>query len=113
MSNSLTEFTACECGHEVSIPPHTHGTKCYKCGAWVESKVIATTPEPVPDMVKHPPHYTVMDPQPKELCVQLPFLEGSIVKYVCRHTHKGGLQDLQKAMEWLEILIAREYPEDE
>jgi hypothetical protein len=104
-----TEFIDCpECGSGVSMV--TNPTKCYKCGVKVFSKHPEAYKEP--DMVKAPPHYTVMDPQPKDLCVQLPFLEGNIVKYVCRHRHKGGLEDLQKAQEWLTILIEREYGEN-
>lgn len=32
------------------------------------------------------------------------YLEGNITKYVCRHRKKNGIQDLQKAMHYLDKL---------
>lgn len=102
-----TEFIDCpECGAGVSMI--TNPSTCYKCKAQVFSKHDELYGPP--DMVNAPPHYTHMDPQPLELCVQLPFLEGNIVKYVCRFRHKGGLEDLHKARRLLDTLIAKEYP---
>ena len=36
---------------------------------------------------------------------RLTFIEGNIVKYVCRHRQKNGLKDLKKAKHYLEKLI--------
>ena len=36
---------------------------------------------------------------------KLTFIEGNIVKYVCRHRQKNGLRDLEKAKHYLEKLI--------
>ena len=36
---------------------------------------------------------------------RLTFIEGNIVKYVCRHRQKNGLRDLEKAKHYLEKLI--------
>lgn len=33
------------------------------------------------------------------------FMEGSIIKYVARHTKKNGIEDLKKAQHFLEKLI--------
>ena len=33
------------------------------------------------------------------------FLEGNVVKYVCRWRKKGGIQDLEKAQIYLDWLI--------
>jgi len=38
----------------------------------------------------------------------LPFIEGSVVKYVSRWRKKGGIQDLKKAKHFLEMLIELE-----
>jgi len=35
----------------------------------------------------------------------LNYLEGNIVKYVSRHRHKHGVEDLRKAMHYLQKLI--------
>jgi hypothetical protein len=37
------------------------------------------------------------------------FLEGNVIKYVCRHNLKGGKQDLEKAKHYIELLIEWEY----
>jgi|TARA_R100001460_G_scaffold102156_2_gene146439 hypothetical protein len=36
---------------------------------------------------------------------EMNFLEGNIIKYVCRHKAKNGLEDLKKAKWYLEKLI--------
>tara|TARA_R100001440_G_C2522482_1_gene119014 strand:+ start:990 stop:1199 length:210 start_codon:yes stop_codon:yes gene_type:complete len=36
---------------------------------------------------------------------EMNFLEGNIIKYVCRHKAKNGLEDLNKAKWYLEKLI--------
>lgn len=33
------------------------------------------------------------------------YLIGNVVKYLCRHKHKGGAEDLKKAQKYLEFLI--------
>ena len=42
---------------------------------------------------------------------RLGFLEGCIVKRLCRYRAKGGLEDLKKIQHEIELLIALEYPE--
>ena len=36
------------------------------------------------------------------------FLEGNIIKYICRYKSKGGLVDLYKAQHYLDKLIHEE-----
>lgn len=52
-------------------------------------------------------HYKAKAIQPWDFIVAngLPFLEGNVVKYVCRHREKGGLADLEKAKHYIEKLI--------
>ena len=38
----------------------------------------------------------------------LDFLQGNIVKYVVRYKEKNGIEDLNKAMEYLKRLIESE-----
>lgn len=58
-------------------------------------------------------HYKDLAIQPVEYIHRngLGFCEGCVVKYVSRHRNKNGKQDLQKAIHFLEMLIAMEYPE--
>jgi hypothetical protein len=59
------------------------------------------------------PHYGGEPPQfragvqPVELIVALglDFLEGNVIKYVCRWRRKDGLRDLYKARQYLDWLI--------
>ena len=45
--------------------------------------------------------------QPIDLIIaqDLSFLEGNIIKYICRYRVKGGLEDLEKAKWYLDRLI--------
>ena len=40
---------------------------------------------------------------------KLLFAEGNAIKYICRHQSKGGLQDIEKAIHYLEMIIERDY----
>ena len=67
-------------------------------------------------MVSHPPHY-----QSKNGIEVIDVIEaftsdlkgieatdtGNVIKYICRWSHKNGLQDLKKAMWYLQHLINR------
>ena len=60
-------------------------------------------------------HYKDFKIQPVEFIVEnnVPYLEGNIIKYLMRHRAKNGLQDLEKAKHYLEILIEKEYGKQE
>ena len=53
-------------------------------------------------------HYDRMKIQPIAFIVDndIPFIEGNIIKYVCRWKDKGGVEDLKKAKHYLDILIS-------
>ena len=68
------------------------------------------------DMINSPPHYN----QGNMLCPNcshpiecidvtrhLNFNLGNVIKYVWRHEHKNGLEDLEKALWYLKDEIAR------
>ena len=31
------------------------------------------------------------------------------IKYICRHAHKGGKEDLEKAKHYIDMIIERDY----
>jgi len=37
------------------------------------------------------------------------YIEGCVVKYICRHKQKNGVQDLLKAKHYIDLLIQMEY----
>ena len=63
------------------------------------------------DMVHHPPHYNKANIE----CIDAIraatnegygyYLQGNILKYVWRYRYKGGVEDLEKAMFYLDRLI--------
>ena len=55
-------------------------------------------------------HYKAMKIQPIEFCHanNIPFVEGNIIKYVCRWRSKNGIEDLKKARHMLDLLIELE-----
>ena len=37
------------------------------------------------------------------------FAEGNAIKYICRHQDKGGRQDLEKAIHYIQMILERDY----
>jgi len=58
-------------------------------------------------------HYKKFAIQPVEFIVKnrLGFCEGNVIKYVCRHRYKKGVEDLKKAKHYLELLAELVYGE--
>lgn len=56
-------------------------------------------------------HYKKMKIQPIEFIYenQIPYMEANVIKYVCRHRDKNGLQDLEKAKHYIDLIIEKEY----
>jgi hypothetical protein len=56
-------------------------------------------------------HYSKMKIQPIDFITQnqLTFIQGNIIKYICRYKDKNGLQDLKKAQHYLNMLLEKEY----
>lgn len=59
-------------------------------------------------------HYKDMTIQPAEFITRnkIGWLEGNVIKRVCRWRNKDGVQDLRKAIHELELLIEMEQPQD-
>tara|TARA_R110002153_G_scaffold125411_1_gene272462 strand:+ start:8025 stop:8306 length:282 start_codon:yes stop_codon:yes gene_type:complete len=58
-------------------------------------------------------HYRNMTIQPAEYNQRngLNFCEACVIKYVSRHKHKNGAEDVRKAIHFLNLLLEIEYPE--
>lgn len=58
-------------------------------------------------------HYKDFSIQPVEFITAngLSFLEGCVVKRVCRHKEKNGREDIEKAIHELQLLLDLEYGE--
>lgn len=57
-------------------------------------------------------HYKSLAIQPSEFIAKnkLGWYEGNAVKYIVRHRIKGGKQDIEKAIHYLQLLLESEYP---
>ena len=62
------------------------------------------------DNVNHPKHYTNGDIEPIDYINgnNMDYLEGNIIKYISRYKYKNGVEDLEKARFYLNMLIERE-----
>jgi len=58
-------------------------------------------------------HYIKYKIQPSKFVVEnkLLYPEGSVIKYILRHQDKGGKQDLEKAIHFIEMIMERDYGE--
>lgn len=52
-------------------------------------------------------HYKTFEIQPIEFIHKnnLSFIQGNIIKYVCRYRDKNGIEDLKKARHYIDMLI--------
>lgn len=51
-------------------------------------------------------HYKKFPIQPAYFCHKnnIPYLEATAIKYLCRWRDKGGIQDLDKAIHFIELI---------
>lgn len=56
-------------------------------------------------------HYKSMTIQPIEFITKnsIPYLEGNVIKYVSRHAAKNGLEDIKKAIHYLQLIAELQY----
>lgn len=56
-------------------------------------------------------HYKDFPIQPVEYITQnsIPYLEGNVIKYVSRHSNKNGLEDIKKAIHYLQLIAELQY----
>lgn len=61
-----------------------------------------------------PPYYTRFRIEPLAFIAMnhLDFLQGNIIKYICRYEGKNGVEDLMKARRYLDELINRTQTEE-
>ena len=43
---------------------------------------------------------------------EIPYCEANVIKYVCRHSKKNGLEDIKKAMQYLKFIAKHQYGEE-
>jgi hypothetical protein len=55
-------------------------------------------------------HYKKMPIQPLEFIAKnnLSFFQGNVIKYIIRYKDKNGVEDLKKALHYIEMMIEME-----
>jgi hypothetical protein len=105
-SNVIDRVNAAQAS--VSVHGDTTGY-CLECGSPVFLGIThyCIGPPSASDSQVGGSHYTDMAIQPGEYAQKngLGFYEGCVVKYVSRYKHKGGAEDLRKAMHCLELIL--------
>ena len=61
-------------------------------------------------MIKTPPHYANNKIEPIDYIIanSLTYCEGNVVKYISRWRRKGGIEDLKKAIQYINFIIEKE-----
>lgn len=56
-------------------------------------------------------HYKSLPIQPVEYITKnkIPYLEGNVIKYVTRHSNKNGIEDIKKAIHYLQLIAELHY----
>ena len=75
-----------------------------------EEKQMGASKEKALDIQIDGDHYKKMKIQVVEFCManDIPYMEGNVIKYVCRWKSKNGISDLKKARHYLDLLIEEE-----
>lgn len=90
-----------------------HFAKLYAAMSQTDPKGQAGAGKPTLGRQEGGSHYKDYPIQPVEFinANKLTFLEGCVVKRICRHRRKNGAEDIRKAIHELELILALEYPE--
>lgn len=89
----------------------SHIGSCADIVAWRPAVVDSEKVETALDMQIGGEHYKNHAIQPVEFITKnkLGFLEGCVIKRICRYEDKNGLEDLKKAKHEIDLLIELKY----
>lgn len=90
--------------------PLSAGGICYHGWNITDKNCPVCFPKEVSKDIRQQSHYTQHKIQPVVFIGEnkLDFLAGNVVKYVSRYNMKNGVEDLEKARHYLDMLIQRE-----
>ena len=92
--------------------PHGHCRNCQtvtsKHGVWSHNPSEQERKE---NEIDRPHHYARWKIEPVTFIQEnrLPFCEGNVVKYICRHDAKNGLEDVKKALRYAQMVAEDHY----
>lgn len=108
---SISQIFECpqsQCGwigtrEELAYPKNDPSeTCCPRCHTQIYAGPTIEAGEVTSDSVHSPAHYTAYPVQPIEIARHLGFCMGNVFKYVMRAPFKNGVEDLKKALKYLE-----------
>lgn len=120
------ELTCNQCGSAWELKPagiiNLHNATCPECntkaltdqGSDIEiAKKVVQDDNSALDVQPGGSHYKDYETQPIEFITKnnIEFIEGNVIKYMCRHGRKNGKEDLEKAKHYIDLLIELEYGE--
>lgn len=75
---------------------------------WKDIEVKEVTPK---DKQVGGNHYQSLAIQPIDYILEnkLSYCEGNVIKYVTRHKNKNGAEDIRKAIQYLQFILANDY----
>lgn len=95
----------CSCGEYVPRDKGDYGVRSSDYSSGSDDLAVSD------QRVTNPPHYTWLKDrcgvEVWDITQHMNFNTGNVLKYVLRHEHKGGVEDLQKARQYLDKEIER------
>jgi len=63
------------------------------------------------DAVTQPDHYARWSIEPITFAMVngLPYAEGNVIKYICRHDAKNGAEDVRKVLRYAQMILQEHY----
>lgn len=106
----MTTIKCPDCGHDAT----PYGMGAYECSECTLKFDKAVAPDSPLAVQEGGGHYKDLAIQPVQYIHAngLGFIEGCVIKYVSRHRAKNGLEDLQKARHFIDLLIELEYGDE-
>ena len=88
-----------EDGYLVDIPTH--------CFELITEQTPSITSSNVTTTFDIKPEHYKMEITPIEFIMKnnIPFIEGNVIKYICRYKQKNGKEDLLKAKQYIDFLL--------
>ena len=105
---SLTEYGL----HYLPASQDGDSSQCPDDDSYLPSKQVLS-PTSALDKQEGGNHYKGCTIQPIEYihANKLGYIEGNVVKYITRHTSKGGAEDVRKVIHYCELLLQLQYGE--
>lgn len=103
---TVGKMLACTCGSICGMPEGAPTTSRFPLEYAFIGGGVVNVDKPS-DNVVLPEHYARFKIEPITFICEnkLDFFQGNVVKYVCRHDAKNGVEDIKKAIRYLQMYV--------